>query len=323
MHEFARSLFRESVKLIAAAAITGLLAADAAAQPDIAAPPLIKQGSLTKVSDHVYVILDDDVSFVPNVGIVVGRRATLIVDTGLGERNGRIVLEEARQVSASDEYWLAATHYHPEHDLGATAFPENAKMLRWSVQQAEADSVGEQMIRRFAGFSPVLVELLDGARFRPADLLFDESIVLDLGDVRVKVWGVGPNHTLGDTAFFVEGDRVLLTGDTVMSVFPAVSAESADLGKWLGNLDAYEALEPAVIVPAHGRLGDVSFVRRYRAYFTSVRTQARALRDSGTAVDAAVEALVAPLEEQFDDLRPVSGSPTARIAAAIRAAYRQ
>jgi glyoxylase-like metal-dependent hydrolase (beta-lactamase superfamily II) len=323
MHESAQPPAQNAAQRAISALVGLVVAVGASAQPGAGPEPLIKRGSLTHVSDHVYVILDDNVGFVPNVGIVVGQRATLIVDTGLGQANGRIVLEEARSLGVSDDYYLTATHFHPEHDLGATAFPDSAKMLRWSVQQAEAGSVGEETIRRFAEFSPALKKLLDGARFRPADIVFEDAIVLDLGGVRVRVWGVGPNHTLGDTAFFVEDDRVLFTGDTVMSVFPAVNGDSADLAKWLGNLDTYEQLNPVVIVPAHGRLGDVNLVRRYRDYLTSVQRQVRDLARRGVSIDAAVERLVEPLEEEFVDLRPAAGSAEGRIAAAIRAAYRE
>ena len=118
----------------------------ASAQPAATAPPMIKRDATMKVSDHVYVILDDNVGFVPNVGIVVGDRATLIVDTGMGPDNGAVVLEEARKLSDNTEFYLTATHFHPEHDLGATAFPASAKMMRWRGQQEETDTQGAQTI---------------------------------------------------------------------------------------------------------------------------------------------------------------------------------
>lgn len=65
------------------------------------------------------------------------------------------------------------------------------------------------------GFSPTVAELLDGARHRSLGILFAHEVTLDLGGVHVAVTGVGPNHTLGDTVFFVEEDRVLFTGDVV------------------------------------------------------------------------------------------------------------
>src|SRR5690606_1022312 len=78
--------------VIAAAAI--LAAGGATAQPVAPPEPIINPDAMRKVSEHVYVIPDDYVGFVPNVGIVVGDRATLVIDTGMGERNGRIVLEQ-------------------------------------------------------------------------------------------------------------------------------------------------------------------------------------------------------------------------------------
>ena len=68
-------------------------------------------------------IPDMSVGGVPNVGIVVGNRATLVIDTGLGQRNGETVMREVQKVSKNSELYLATTHFHPEHDLGASAFP--------------------------------------------------------------------------------------------------------------------------------------------------------------------------------------------------------
>ena len=53
-----------------------------------AVPPLVRENATEKVSDHVYVIPDNSVSMVPNIGIIVGSRGTLVVNTGLGVRNG-------------------------------------------------------------------------------------------------------------------------------------------------------------------------------------------------------------------------------------------
>ena len=62
---------------------------------------MIKRDATMKVADHAFVILDDNVGFVPNVGIVVGERATLIVDTGMGPDNGAIVLARSAQALAT------------------------------------------------------------------------------------------------------------------------------------------------------------------------------------------------------------------------------
>ena len=47
-----------------------------------------------KVSDHVWAIMGW-----PNIGIVVGENATLVVDTGLGPRNGATVARVAKRLA--------------------------------------------------------------------------------------------------------------------------------------------------------------------------------------------------------------------------------
>jgi hypothetical protein len=59
------------------------------------APAPVVSGEPVQVSDGVYVIPDRRVELVPNVGVVVGERAALVVDTGMGPRNGAHVLRQA------------------------------------------------------------------------------------------------------------------------------------------------------------------------------------------------------------------------------------
>lgn len=309
----------------ALAAVLALSVAHAPPAQQPAAPaPMIKRGATMKISEHAYVILDDNVGFVPNVGIVVGERATLIVDTGMGPDNGAIVLEEARKLSDNTELYLTATHFHPEHDLGATAFPATAKMIRWRGQQTEIDEQGAQTIERFSGFSPAVAALLSKASYRKPDTVFDDELTLDLGGVHVRLSGVGPAHTRGDTVMYVDEDKVLMAGDVVMPVFPAASAQAASIERWLASIAEFQRFAPRVVVPAHGRLIDAATLARTREYLTAVQAQTRAAKREGQSVEAAQAAIAPKLAQQFGDLAPQGGGPaTGRINAAIQAAYRE
>jgi hypothetical protein len=53
------------------------------AQRGPAPDPLVKENVTVKLGPHSYVIPDGNVGLVPNVGIVVGSRATLVIDPGL------------------------------------------------------------------------------------------------------------------------------------------------------------------------------------------------------------------------------------------------
>src|SRR3977135_4417731 len=118
-----------------------LAAALVAVQPPSADPP-IRESAVSKVSAHVHVISDLNVGLVPNVGIVVGTKATLVVDTGLGPRNGETVLRITNGVSRNAELYVVSTHFHPEHALGEAAFPASAKIIRARAQQQDIDEFG-------------------------------------------------------------------------------------------------------------------------------------------------------------------------------------
>jgi hypothetical protein len=71
--------------------------------------PLQQAGATAKISEHVYVIPDFKAGMVPNVGIIVGSRATLVVDPGMGLKNGQVVLREVQQVSQGPDLYIR--HY--------------------------------------------------------------------------------------------------------------------------------------------------------------------------------------------------------------------
>ena len=301
------------IRLVACAAALALVASTPRAQAPAARPdPLIRAGAIEKVSDHVYVIPDNSVPLVPNVGIIVGRRGMLVIDTGLGERNAQTVLKDVEALRDGRELYLATTHVHPEHDLGAMAFPPDTKMVRSRAQEEEIAATGLDTASRFAGMSPLNAELLKGATFRKADITFDREHTLDFGDVKVRLLAVGPAHTRGDTAFAVDPDRVLFSGDLVMTALPSFASPQSSLKTWLESLDRVEALRPVRIVPSHGPMGDASLIANYRTFLMTVRRRAGELKMQGRTLDETVAQIQKELADRYDRQRMVS---------AIRVAY--
>jgi glyoxylase-like metal-dependent hydrolase (beta-lactamase superfamily II) len=226
--------------------------------------PRIPEDSVTRVSEHVYVI-----EAFPNVGIIVGDTATLVVDTGLGPRNGAIVAQAAQRLAKGPKLYLTTTHFHPEHAAGDAAFPPDTVLIRPRIQQRELEQDGAAIVQRFRE-RPAFAPYLEDVDFRAPDILFDDEYRLDLGGVNVRLMWLGPAHTRGDEEIFVEPDRTLLTGDLAMKDRPPTRfAEGSDVGVWIGILDELAALAPLHVVPDHGELGDITLITEQKAYLSS------------------------------------------------------
>jgi glyoxylase-like metal-dependent hydrolase (beta-lactamase superfamily II) len=276
--------------------------------------PIVKVEGLRQISPHVQIIPDNSVPLVPNVGYVIGDRAVLVIDTGLGPPNGAAVYEVAKKLAGTKALYLVTTHVHPEHDLGAQAFPDTTKLIRSTDQVKDIAEFGLQLAKVFAGRSAINAELLKDADFRKADITFERDYDLDLGGVTAKLTAMGANHTAGDTIIWIATERVLFAGDLAMRAQPAFASPHSTVRQWLASLDRLGALKPAIIVPSHGPTGDgTGFITGYRAYLTEVRDRTATEKQAGRSVDQAVEAVTAA----FGDRAPDKG----RLAGAIKAAY--
>lgn len=294
-----------AASLVAAVAVATLVVAHPAAQgqpagqaaAQAAPAPLVKEGATVKVGDHTWAIPDGNVPLVPNVGIVVGSRATLVIDPGMGKRNGEAVLREVAKVSRNTELYIATTHYHPEHTFGYLAFPASAKYINARAQEAEFAEHGMDLVPVFSSRGAVAADLLKDVTGRKADILFDKDYRLDLGGVTVRFLMVGPTHTLGDTALFVESDNVLFSGDVVMNQsFLAANAAATSMRAWLAAFDTFSALRPRVIVPSHGANGDGSLIATCRSVMQAIQQRTVALKMQGRSADEA--AATVQMEQQ-------------------------
>src|ERR1700675_2344941 len=123
--------------------------------------PLLPENAVTRVSEHVYAI----VGF-PNIAIVTGNRATLVVDTGMGPRNGAVIVREVNKVAKTPILYLTTTHFHPEHAAGEQAFPPNTVLVRNKAQQDDMDQHGAEYLELFRSRSASSKELLEGVKLR-------------------------------------------------------------------------------------------------------------------------------------------------------------
>src|ERR1700690_3864151 len=186
---------RQSSLFILAAFTTGIVPGFASAQSQEAAPtPFIVQEHIVKrLSEHVWEIPDKGRPGVPNVAIIVGSRATLVVDTGMGSKSGEIVVREAQRLSKNTEFYLATTDFRPEHITGAMAFPPHTVWIVPAAQKADIAESTMSFVNSFVSRSADLTAALKDVKLRDPDIIFDRDAKIDLGGgVTVHLIWYGP-----------------------------------------------------------------------------------------------------------------------------------
>jgi glyoxylase-like metal-dependent hydrolase (beta-lactamase superfamily II) len=265
-------------------------------------PPLVQENKTIKVSDHVYVIPDGRVNLVPNIGIIVGNRATLVVDAGMGPRNGETVMRELAKVNKNSELYFTTTHFHPEHMTGVQAFPANTIIIRPAVQQEEVERKQPQFIHNFSQRTADLKALLQDVKPRPPDIVFDKEAKLDLGGITVRLLWYGPAHTRGDNFILVEEDHVLFTGDGVINRFFPIFPDPDASGKnWLKILDQLDELQARTVVPGHGEVGDASLIGVERTYLKAVQSRTLELKAQGKSAEETEKQVSTELRAKYPD----------------------
>lgn len=265
-----------------------------------------------KVSDHVLAILGW-----PNIGIVTGDRAVLVVDTGLGPRNGATIVRVVYKLAPQNQkLFLATTHFHPEHASGEGGFPGGTILIRNAVQQREMEQSGKEMLELFASRSAVNKELLADATLRTPDVIFDNEARVDLGGVTVRLLWFGGAHTRGDQLMFVEPDRTLISGDVVQNkVVPGIFRDGGTPSSWLAVLDKIAPLNAEHVLPTHSPPGDGSLVALEKAFISDLRQSALALKSKGTPADAAGKQLSEEFKAKYPDW------PSMNVSGFVRSVY--
>ncbi len=277
--------------VMAALALTGALTPHKAdAQVMDPRPPTVDTSHPQEISPGVWVIHDHRIWLVPNIGIIIGKDAALVIDCGLGPANGEKVLALARELAGPKRrLFLTLTHFHPEHGYGAQVFRPDATIL---YNRAQRDELAEKGVRYIDLFrrtqSKAAAAALEGTQIVMPHFAYDgPSAEIDLGGRSVELHTFGTAHTRGDQTVFLPKERILFAGDLIeermFPIFPwfPPKDEELDGAKWVEILTGFERLHPSVIVPGHGDLGDIRIASNLASHIADTGRQVRALRKSG------------------------------------------
>ncbi len=218
-----------------------------------------------RLSEHCHALLG--FAYVPpwsvNAGFVCGDERTLIVDTGPTALAAATILGYAEAARPGNALLAIDSERHLDHVAGNAFLRAHGIDVYGhpTVRRTDAELAADveeyclcvpDAARRAEGEGRIPFA---GTRIVNPNLDLDREQEIDLGGLRASVLLV-PGHTPANLAVWLASDRVLYTGDTIVSDYRPnlASGGPAEWRAWLAALDRLEALAPEVVVPGHGRV---------------------------------------------------------------------
>jgi glyoxylase-like metal-dependent hydrolase (beta-lactamase superfamily II) len=247
---------------------------------DIQPPaPIVNTGSIESIAKDIYVIPDQGVPLVPNIGVIGGRDAVLVVDTGMGKRNAQNVLSAVEEIASGREIFVTTTHFHPEHAFGSSVFSGHATILMNKSQQADMVEKGPGYLDFFRTFGETVANELVDVTFVKPSVVYDSEYSLDLGGRIVTMHATGRAHTKGDQVIRVPDVGAVFCGDLVeesqFSIFPWFPPEDVDVSgaRWINVMKGLLAAGDSLIIPGHGRVSGQGLLTEVLAYLEFLQAE--------------------------------------------------
>jgi cyclase len=311
----------------------------------------------TKVAEGIYLFTTTpyaDAGLSGNSVAILSDDGVLVFDSNGTPETAATVLAEIRKLTDKPVRYLVNSHWHWDHwggnQIYLAAFPglqiithEKTRELMLNVEPRWNDKGLKEDLPQFLdGFEKQIAaakaknappERIKAAEERLAadrnflaqkqslhktypNVTFSGSMTILLGGREIQVLHANA-ITTGDTYLYLPKEKVLVTGDILLSPYPfAIGGTYPE--EWLKTLQKFAAMEPAVIVPGHGNAEtNTDFLRGNIDLFQAVMQQVKDDKAKGMSVEQAAEAI----GKQAPELAAKIGIQDAETAEAFKAYF--
>jgi glyoxylase-like metal-dependent hydrolase (beta-lactamase superfamily II) len=253
--------------------------------------PTVKERSTAKLAEGIYTIRHPDApDGFPNSNttVIIGDKGVLVVDSCLLPSQAKLDIAQIRQWTPKPVLYVVNTHWHFDHTLGNSTYVQAFPAAQIIAQRATAKTIAafnpgaverypkrEQRFRQvldsgknpdgtpltegdrkdyeqaIAGLAPVVAEMKGTVQAMPT-LVFDEALDVDLGGRIAQVRFLGKGNTAGDTIVYLPKEKIISTGDLVVS--PAPYLFGGFPVEFVPTLERLMEFDAQTIVPGHGQV---------------------------------------------------------------------
>lgn len=195
-----------------------------------------------RVSEDIFIFTSEMYAQV-TASVILTNEGAIVIDTLPFPAESRELAEFVHRRHRRGARYIINTHYHADHVYGNYLFPE-AQIISHRLCRDHLAKVTDQQLRKIKSDTPGL----DDVKLRVPTIVFDNEMGIHLGNRSLRLIHL-PGHSPDGIGIYVDGDRILFSGDAVM---PLPYFAGGDHGTLKRTLLRIIDLKPENIIQGHG-----------------------------------------------------------------------
>ncbi len=232
-----------------------------------------------RVSEDIYIFTSEMYAQV-TASVILTEEGAIVIDTLPFPVESREMADFVHRRHPRGARYVINTHFHADHVYGNSFFPE-ARVIGHRKCRESLLKLSRAQLQRAKAETPALEEVV----LVEPTIVFDNEMGLHMGERLLRLMHL-PGHSDDGIGVYVDGDKILFSGDAVM---PVPFFGSGDHEVMRQTLRRILELEPENIVQGHGETllrGEIEdTLERQLAYIDCVEEIVSALVEAHGSVE--------------------------------------
>jgi cyclase len=241
---------------------------------------------ITKLGDGIYVYVGKKLN--SNCGIVLTQDGVVLIDSGHNPTDSRAILAAVKKLTPLPVRLLIDTEPHPDHTTGHFVFSPPAVIVAAagagdSMRGREREN--PQRIEKLAATSPEMKAALEGYRFIPPHVEYQQKATLHVGERTFELMYLKGVHSEADTAVWLPQERVLFSASGIVHDQINILRPFVGIPDILAAAKMLKALNPEHVIPGHGQPGTVKIFEDTEKYYALLLERVEKAMKEGKTLD--------------------------------------
>ncbi|MCY4208244.1 MAG: MBL fold metallo-hydrolase [Roseovarius sp.] len=216
-----------------------------------------------------------------NLSFVITEDGVVVVNGGASYRLAEALHDEIKIITNQPVRLVINENGQGHAMLGNSYWAEQGVDILAHVDAIEeVEEEGDFILQRMEGYNR---DRAEGTTVVPANLSFENEMIIEMGGVTFHVLYLGPAHGPGDTQVWIPQWSLVIAGDMAFHERMPPIFDDTCTSCWIETFDGpFTELGATYVIPGHGHPTNIDQVRRYTSdYLKDIRAKIREHIDNG------------------------------------------